>query len=916
MHLLPALRILLSCAAMLLAAGSTHAAVDDISDDPEVLALLPRIVQGAPSGVGVERYHVIQAVNAYITHMLGYSRDELLGRNIRMLYPSDEAFERVVRSKYEMQPDGDRVPLETQWRRRDGSLVDVTLIATPLRPDDLSAGVVFAVFDISDRKQAEAHLAQRTRAFMAALSTFIVILLVLVMWLSFTLGQRRRVVDALRRENAERRAAERALQDSEGKLRTLIENFPGTVFRCLNDDHWTALFMSSKDGHHAGYPTADFIDNAARSMASLVHPADHARIAAVMQQAAAGNGRWELEYRILHRDGGIRWVVEYGTTVRDGLGRPAYLDGFILDITAQKEASMEVERQVQAFSVLNDIASRSALTLAEQLAIALRLGADFLSLEMAVVCRIEAQRCRVTAIHAPPDGALDIGTELGLATSYCDLAVSAGGLLAVEAMGASPFRDHPCYRALGLESYIGTRLEVGGELHGCLGLAAHTARTTPFSAGEKYFVELLARWISAAIERDQAAQRVRRLAYMVRHSNDAMFLVRDGRIIDCNDAALAMFGRPREGITGSTPEALSPPLQGDGSPSAQRSAAYLAAALHGQPQRFEWLHCRGDGAPFDAEVALSSFEENGEQMVIAVTRDISVRKQREREVLELNATLEARVAERTCELESALDNLRRTQGELLHSEKLASLGALVAGVAHELNTPIGNAVTVSTTLLDEQRRFKERTAAGLTRSAFEDFLASVNEAGSIIERNLARAAELIGSFKQLAVDQTSYQRRAFDLREVVQEITLAMKPTIRRTPFRLVDEVPEGFRLDSYPGPLGQVLMNLINNALIHAFEGRDHGTITLSAELAAEDWLAVSVSDDGCGVPAENLKRIFDPFFTTRLGKGGSGLGLHITYTLVSDLLGGRIEVHSTPGAGARFTVHLPLRAPLRAQA
>lgn len=295
--------------------------------------------------------------------------------------------------------------------------------------------------------------------------------------------------------------------------------------------------------------------------------------------------------------------------------------------------------------------------------------------------------------------------------------------------------------------------------------------------------------------------------------------------------------------------------------------------------------------------------------------DITERKRREQQVHELNASLELRVDERTRELRTALDRLQRAQDELLRNEKLVSLGALVAGVAHELNTPVGNAVTVASTLVQRQRQFKDLTQSGLTRSALADYLQDMEEGGQIVERNLARAAELIGSFKQLAVDQTSYQRRRFDLREVVDEILLAMRPTIRKAGVRLHDTVPPALQLDSFPGPLGQVLINLINNAIVHAFEGREGGEIALHAQASAAG-LCIEVRDDGRGIPPEHQKKLFDPFFTTRMGQGGSGLGLHIVYSLVNGLLGGRIEVHSSAGAGSRFELHLPLSAPAQPMA
>lgn len=309
--------------------------------------------------------------------------------------------------------------------------------------------------------------------------------------------------------------------------------------------------------------------------------------------------------------------------------------------------------------------------------------------------------------------------------------------------------------------------------------------------------------------------------------------------------------------------------------------------------------------------------ENGHLVFDGLEMDITEQKNAEEKVLELNATLEQRVLERTAELQSTLENLQRAQNQLLQNEKLASLGALVAGVAHELNTPIGNAMMVSTSLALSNKNFQTQVEQGLTRSALASFMQEVKDGSIIIERNLIRAAELIRSFKQLAVDQTSYQRRKFNLRELTDEITLTLHPTLRKTPYQLLDQTPDALMLDSYPGPLGQVLINLINNSLIHGFEERDQGAITLSAELSQDKKTVImQLQDDGVGIPTKHLKKIFDPFFTTKLGQGGSGLGLHIIYTLVTGLLGGKIEVRSQENTGTTFTISLPVVAPAPATA
>lgn len=298
--------------------------------------------------------------------------------------------------------------------------------------------------------------------------------------------------------------------------------------------------------------------------------------------------------------------------------------------------------------------------------------------------------------------------------------------------------------------------------------------------------------------------------------------------------------------------------------------------------------------------------------------DVTNERAAQRQQRELTRILERSVRERTeeltrsnAELQAALRNLEASQDALLRSEKLAALGRIVAGVAHELNTPIGNGLLAATTLTHATDDFVREVGRGLRRSRLDEFVASATEASAILQRNLERAAELVRSFKQVAVDQTTSHRRTFDLRDVIQEVALAHRPALRGTGVAITLDIPADLRFDSYPGPLGQVAANLVNNAVLHGYGESASGSIDIAASLLPDGQVAITVADHGRGIAEGDLGRIFDPFFTTRLGKGGSGLGLNIVHNIVTDVLGGSIAVDSAPGAGARFTITLPLVAP-----
>lgn len=339
----------------------------------------------------------------------------------------------------------------------------------------------------------------------------------------------------------------------------------------------------------------------------------------------------------------------------------------------------------------------------------------------------------------------------------------------------------------------------------------------------------------------------------------------------------------------------------------QQVAQRLALARQFEPHRFERTRPNGrthlvEGRPVRFEDHLAGF--------VTTYTDITEQKATELALRRANDLLTSGMDARSAELSATQSQLQQAITQLAQSEKLAALGHLVAGIAHELNTPIGNSVLAASTFLARVEALRAEMAQGLRRSSLNEFLAFAHEAARLVEDNLGRAAELIASFKQVTVDQTTMRRREFLLDDVVHKVCATFTHLLRPGQHRFEVQVPQGLSLNSHPGALQQVLTNLIGNSLIHGFEGRQGGTIRIEAH-GTQQEVFVSYQDDGCGMAAETARRVFEPFYTTKLGQGGTGLGMHISHTLVHEVLGGSLAVHSAPGEGARFEMQLPRLAP-----
>ncbi|MBF0177934.1 MAG: CHASE domain-containing protein [Magnetococcales bacterium] len=283
------------------------------------------------------------------------------------------------------------------------------------------------------------------------------------------------------------------------------------------------------------------------------------------------------------------------------------------------------------------------------------------------------------------------------------------------------------------------------------------------------------------------------------------------------------------------------------------------------------------------------------------------RKRSEDAIRLLNQDLERRVLERTSELHSSLVALKRTQERVIQSEKMAALGGLVAGVAHEIKTPVGSSFTVTTYLNEAtQTMLRAYQANQIKRTQLGQFLSDLEEGLRIIILNLQRAGDLVQSFKMVAVDQASQDKRKFNVHNYIQDILLSIAPKLRKTRHAIHVQCPETLEIHNHPGALSQILTNLVHNSLIHAFENIEAGTITITVT-EQDEQIKLTYADNGEGMDEESVKKVFDPFFTTKRGQGGSGLGMHIVYNLVTQTLQGTIQCVSAPNQGATFHILFP---------
>ncbi|MBL4693108.1 MAG: PAS domain S-box protein [Magnetovibrio sp.] len=386
---------------------------------------------------------------------------------------------------------------------------------------------------------------------------------------------------------------------------------------------------------------------------------------------------------------------------------------------------------------------------------------------------------------------------------------------------------------------------------------------------EQQAFDLAAAELKLAKKVEQVEDNEKRTRAIVSTANDAIITFSDrGIVLSCNQQTVHIFGYAQHEIIGQNIDMLMP------EPEKRKRNGVMSNGI-GVGREVYGVNKKGDLIPL--QLSVSEVKTRRETIFYGILRDLSAEKE--------------------------------AQSQLLQSEKMAALGSMVAGVAHEINTPVGLAVANVSELQDKATLFQQKLVKdGISKSDLKSFMDDTHYFSGVALDNLMRSAELIRNFKQVAVDQTSGEVREFDVLQQIKATIDTMKHKFKRTSIEFTVDCPKGILMNSVPGAISQILTNLAYNSFIHGFDnGHDQGNIFIDVEQDGDN-ITMIISDNGMGMRAKDTKRIFEPFFTTKRNEGGSGLGLHIVQNLVTTTLGGNIDVASVRGKGITFTIKAPL--------
>ena len=395
-------------------------------------------------------------------------------------------------------------------------------------------------------------------------------------------------------------------------------------------------------------------------------------------------------------------------------------------------------------------------------------------------------------------------------------------------------------------------------------------------------------------------------------TTDGLTIIEDNKLINCNNALLKMYDiKDIKSLRSGKPGQLAPLLQPDGRKSKDLFEEKMQECLQTNFSVHERLAWTSQKKLFWIENTLIQIKLKDRSLIYSIIRDISSQKSLKEEVIQRVIDYERaneELEDSNEELQTMIQNLKNTQEKLIESEKMASLGGLVAGVAHEINTPVGISLTGISHFEEISKEInKQYKNEEMSQESFEEYLSTSSELSSLIHKNLLKAAALVRSFKQVAVDQSSEEKRTFNVSKYANEVLLSLHSVTKKTNIKIVVNSKDNIRINSYPGSFSQIITNLVMNSVIHAFTEGEKGKIIIDLE-KKNDNLFITYQDNGKGIKKEHINKIFDPFFTTNRDKGGSGLGLNIIYNIITSRLNGKITCESIEKEGVLFLIILPL--------
>lgn len=646
-----------------------------------------------------------------------------------------------------------------------------------------------------------------------------------------------------------------------------------------------ALFWSDEIYRIFGYEPDEFASTY-DAFVEAIHPDDQELVTNAVGKALEDKSSYHIEHRVVRPDGQERFVKEMGELKLDENGEPKTMSGTVLDITEiqiaqQKISDLNVSLEERVQERTKEL--KTAIAEQEQTQLLLQYS--------------EASMKAIVSTAA--DGIITIN-ETGQISSFNTAAENLFGWSVMEAIGKNvsmlmPKSDadhHDAYlnsfKETGVSKIIGKRRELTGKRKDNTEFSMDLAVSIAEVGSQIMYTGI----IKDISERKEFEAELERKEKRLRDTLDNMpgaivFTDSENNIIVCNNRYAAICEVPEKYLAvGSSYEGVFRfrAERGDYGPGDTNDLvkARLNSLLNPSKETFEDVTPSGH----IHEVRRRPAKGGG---VVTVITDITERKLAEKK------------------LHQAHEDLKHTQDDLVQAEKMASLGGLVAGVAHEINTPVGVSVTAASHLSHTTSKLSNSFELGeMKKSDLTDYLEGAEQSSNIILSNLERASSLISSFKKVAVDQSSEDIREFRIAEYLDEVILSLHPKLKKAGQEVAVTCDPNILLNTYPGAISQIVTNLIMNSLIHGFGDGNTGDIRI-AVTAENRIITLEHSDTGKGMDKETLSKVFDPFFTTNRGGGGSGLGMHIIYNLITKTLAGKVNCQSSPGNGSKFTIFFP---------